>query len=151
MSSNWLLHEFDCKIHIDITNNVIERRISAVKDHIKKLHKLWQKLCLWLVKVQEWMTTYYNIQHILKQFKIENFVKLSIKNLKLKCQKLSFCWIRLFRMLEQIDEQTYRLALSAKYAYLHSVFSIQLLEDYCCYHDNTEFMIMPDLKNFQNK
>jgi len=54
-------------------------------------------------------------------------------------------------MLEQIDEQTYRLALSAKYAYLHSVFSIQLLEDYCCCHDDAELMIMSDLENFQNE
>ena len=46
MSSNKLLHEFNCEICIDIADNVIERRISAVKDHVEKLHKLWQKLCL---------------------------------------------------------------------------------------------------------
>jgi len=54
-------------------------------------------------------------------------------------------------MLEQIDEQTYRLMLSTKYACLHSVFSIQLLEDYHCHHNNIEFMIMSDLENLQNK
>src|SRR5437762_14287209 len=84
MSSNRLLHEFNCKIHIDITNNVIERRISAAKDHIEKLHKLCQKLHLQLMKAQEQMTTYYNVCHILKQFKIEDLIKLFIKNLKLK-------------------------------------------------------------------
>ena len=40
ISLNWLLHEFDCKIHIDIMNNVIERKISAVKDHIERLYEL---------------------------------------------------------------------------------------------------------------
>ena len=40
MSSNRFLHEFNCEIHIDVMNNVIERRISAVKDHIEKLYKL---------------------------------------------------------------------------------------------------------------
>ena len=54
-------------------------------------------------------------------------------------------------MLEQISEQTYRLALSTKYAHLHSVFSIQLLENYCCCHDDAELMIMPDLKDSQNE
>ena len=54
-------------------------------------------------------------------------------------------------MLEQIDEQTYRLALSTKYAHLHSVFFIQLLENYHCCHNNTELMIMPDLENSQNE
>jgi len=104
MSSNKLLHEFDCKIHIDITNNIIKKKISTAKDCIEKLHKLWQKLHLWLVKAQEQMTTYYNICHVLKQFKIRNFIKLLIKNLKLRCQKLSFYWIKLFRVLKHIDE-----------------------------------------------
>ena len=54
-------------------------------------------------------------------------------------------------MLEQIDEQTYRLVLSAKYVCLHLVFSVQLLEDYHCCHNNAELMIMSDLKNFQNQ
>ena len=151
MSLNKLLHEFDCEIHIDVTDNVIERKISAVKNHVEKLHKLWQKLHIQLVEVQEQMTVYYNVQHVSKQFKIENFIKLFTKNLKLKYQKLSSHWIKSFRMLEWISEQTYRLALSVKYVCLHSVFSIQLLEDYHCHHNNIEFMIMSDLENLQNK
>ena len=151
MSLNRLLHEFDCKIHIDIMNNIIKRRILTAKDHIKKLHKLYQKLHLWLVKIQEQMTTYYNIHHILKQFKIKDLIKLSIKNLKLKCWKLNSYWINLFRVLEWISEQTYRLALSTKYAHLHSIFSIQLLEDYYHHHNNAELMIMSDLEDSQNE
>jgi len=151
MSLNQLLHEFNCEIHIDITNNIIKKRISAAKNHIEKLHKLHQKLHLQLVKAQEQMTIYYNIYYVSKQFKIKNFVKLFIKNLKLKCQKLSSCWIDLFRMLEQISEQTYKLVLSTKYVYLHPVFSIQLLEDYHHHHNNTELMMISDLENFQNK
>jgi len=103
------------------------------------------------MKAQEQMTTYYNICHVSKQFKIRNLVKLSIKNLKLKCQKLSFCWIDLFRMLEQINEQTYKLMLFIKYAHLYSVFFIQLLENYHYHYDNTEFMIISNLENFQNE
>ena len=100
MSLNKLLHRFNCKICIDIVNNIIEKKISAAKNHIKKLHKLWQKLCLWLMKAQKQMTAYYNIHHVSKQFKIENLVKLSTKNLKLKYQKLSSYWIESFKILE---------------------------------------------------
>ena len=89
MSLNRLLHRFNCKICINIVNNIIEKRISAVKNCVKKLHKLQQKLCLQLMKVQEQMIVYYNVCHVLKQFKIENLVKLFTKNLKLKYQKLS--------------------------------------------------------------
>jgi len=85
MSSNKLLHEFDCKIHIDVTNNIIKKKISAAKDCVEKLHKLQQKLHIQLVEAQEQMTVYYNTQHVLKQFKIEDLIKLFTKNLKLKC------------------------------------------------------------------
>ena len=37
---NRLLHEFDCKICINVANNVTEKKISAAKNHIEKLHKL---------------------------------------------------------------------------------------------------------------
>ena len=89
MSSNQLLHRFNCEIHIDITNNIIKKKISTAKNHVKKFYKLHQKLCLQLVKVQKQITTYYNIHYVLKQFKIRNFVKLFIKNFKLKYQKLN--------------------------------------------------------------
>ena len=64
---------------------------------------------------------------------------------------MSFHWIDLFRILEQIDEQIYRLILFTKYAHLHSVFFIQLLENYCHCHNNIEFMIMSDFEDFQNE
>ena len=91
MSLNKLLHGFDCEIHINVADNITEKRISAAKNHVEKLHKLQQKLHLKLVEVQEQITVYYNAHHMSKQFKIENLVKLSIKNLKLKYQKLNSC------------------------------------------------------------
>src|SRR5690349_1287426 len=98
------------------------------------------------------MATYYNVRHVLKQFKVRNLVKLSTKNLKLKYRKLSPRWIGLFRVLERIGEQAYRLALPDKYARLHPVFPIQLLEDYRRRHDdNTELITMPDLEDPQDE
>ena len=84
------------------------------------------------------------------QFKIENFVKLSAKHLKLKNRKLSPRWIGPFRVLERIGSQAYRLALPNKYFRLHDVFPIQLLEPY---HrmDNDSLMTMPDLEDPQDE
>ena len=53
MSLNRLLHEFDCEICIDIADNIIEKKISAVKNCIEKLHKLQQKLHFQLMKTQK--------------------------------------------------------------------------------------------------
>ena len=70
------------------------------------------------------MATYYNVRHVLKQFKVGDLIKLSTKNLKLKCYKLSPRWIGLFRVLERIEGQVYRLTLPDKYARLYPVFPI---------------------------
>ena len=151
MSPNRLLHGFDCEIRIDVADNVSERRIPAAKDRIEKLHQLHQELRLQLVEAQEWMAAYYNAHHVPKQFQTGNFVKLSTKNLKLKCPKLAPHWIGLFRVLGRIGGQAYRLALPGKYARLHPVFLVQLLEEYRPCHDNAELMKMPDLKDPQDE
>ncbi len=54
-------------------------------------------------------------------------------------------------MLEQIEDQAYKLILSDKYIRLHLIFLIQLLEDYHYCHDNAELMAMPDLEDSQNE
>ena len=107
MSLNQLLHGFNCKICIYVVDNVTERRIPAAKDHVEKLHQLHQELHLRLVEAQKQMATYYNACHVPKQFKVRDLVKLSTKNLKLKCRKLSPCWVGPFQVLERIGGQAY--------------------------------------------
>ena len=151
MSLNQLLHGFNCEIHVDVVDNVSEKRILAAKDCIKKLHQLCQDLRLWLMEAQEQMASYYNACHTPKQFRVRNFIKLSTKNLKLKCHKLSPCWIGPFQILKWIGGQAYKLTLPDKYAWLHPIFPVQLLKDYCCCHDDIELMTMPNLEDPQDE
>ena len=151
MSPNRLLHGFDCEIRIDVADNVSEGRIPAAKDRIEKLHELRQSLRARLIDAQERMAKYYNANHVPKQFKVGNFVKLSTKNFKLKHRKLSPRWIGPFRVLERIGGQAYRLALPAKYCQLHDVFPVQLLEDYNRRKDDDRLMAMPDLEDPQDE
>jgi hypothetical protein len=65
---------------------------------------------------QEQMTTYYNTAHVWSNLKLRDFVKLSIKNLKLKCWKLSSCWIESVQSAWVYWWQIYRLALPNKYS-----------------------------------
>ena len=97
------------------------------------------------------MACYYNINHIPKQFKVGDFVKLSTKNLKFKHHELSLHWVKSFRVLGQIGGQAYCLTLSAKYSYLHDMFPIQLIESYQQQDNNKSLMAMPDLEDSQNK
>jgi len=93
------------------------------------------------------MARYYNANHVPKQFKVGDFVKLSTKNLKFKNRKLAPRWIRPFRVLERIGGQAYRIALPNKYSLLHDVFPVQLLEDYHRRQDDDGLMAMPDLED----
>src|SRR5438552_18378025 len=97
------------------------------------------------------MARYYNSNHVPKQFKVGDFVKLSIKYLKFKHHKLSSCWVGPFRVLEQIGGQAYHLALPVKYSRLHNVFPVQLLESYRRRKDDDSLMAMPDLEDPQDE
>ena len=146
MSPNRLLHGFDCEIRVDVADNVPERRIPAAKDRIEKLHQLRKELRVRLIAAQGRMAEYYNARHVPKQFKVGDFVKLSTQHLKLKYRKLAPRWVGPFRVLERIGGQAYRLALPNKYARLHPVFPVQLLEGYQRRTDDPELMTMPDLE-----
>ena len=77
------------------------------------------------------------------QFKRGQLVKLSIYNWKLKDKKLAPRWVGLFRIMEVIGSQAYRLALLEQYSRLYDVFFIQLLERY---HFRDSDNLMPILE-----
>jgi hypothetical protein len=150
-SPNRMLHGFDCEIRIDVADDVSEKRIPAAKDRIKKLHELREGLRGRLIEAQERMSRYYNAKHVPKQFNVGDFVKLSTKHLRFRNRKLSPRWVGPFRVIERIGGQAYRLALPSKYARLHDVFPIQLLEDYHRRKDDNSLMAMPDLEDPQDE
>ena len=62
---------------------------------------------------------------------MSDLILLSIKNLKQKrlSKKLSHKFIKLFKMKDKIEKQTYRLTLSNIYR-IHNTFYISLLKSY---------------------
>ena len=85
MSPNRLLFGFDYNIRIDVVDTISKRRIPTTRDCVQKLYKLCQHLRGRLLKIQEHMALYYNTNHVPKQFKTREFVKLSTKHLWFKC------------------------------------------------------------------
>ena len=64
-------------------------------------------------------------------YKIDNLVMLATKNLKQKrlSKKLSYKFIKPFRIEDKVEAQAYRLRLSASYR-IHYTFHMSLLEPY---------------------
>ena len=76
------------------------------------------------------MTTYYNICYILKQFKIRNLIKLSIKNLKLKYLMLIFiktffifCTTKFYSSANWLQLKVKKVADWVKYNIIYSKIS----------------------------
>jgi hypothetical protein len=140
---NNLLFGMDCNIWFYV-NGTPREKIPEAYVRIKKLHELCQRLWEHLTKANKHMTKYYNWNHIPKQFKVDQLIMLSTKNLKLKHLKLAPRWVGPFWVLERIGGQAYWIALPDKYLRLHDVFPVQLLEDYH-QREGNEQLPMPDL------
>ena len=147
---NNLLFGMDCNIRFHADNTPRER-IPEAHARIKKLHELRQGLREHLTKANERMAKYYNQNHVPKQFKTDQLVKLSTKNLKIKHPKLAPRWIGPFPILERIGGQAYRLALPDKYSRLHDVFPVQLLEEYRRREGEEGYLPMPELLDEQDQ
>jgi hypothetical protein len=85
---NNLLFGIDCNIWFHV-NGIPREKIPEAHVRIKKLHELHQRLQEHLTKANKYMTKYYNQNHIPKQFKVDQLIMLSTKNLKLKHPKLA--------------------------------------------------------------
>jgi len=123
--------------------------IPAAEDRIEKLHVLRRQLQdHWACAIQAQQRNY-DKRHTPRQYKRGDLVGLSTKNLRLKTaeRKLAPRFIGPFRVLEKIGLQAYRLALPDKYARLHNVFPVQLLEPWHNRAGEGHSMPMPDLED----
>jgi hypothetical protein len=89
---NNLLFGIDYNIwfHIDGTPR---EKIPEAHVRIKKLYELHQRLQKQLTKANKYITKYYNQNHVPKQFKVDQLIMLSTKNLKLEYLKLAPQWV----------------------------------------------------------
>jgi CRISPR/Cas system endoribonuclease Cas6 (RAMP superfamily) len=83
----------DCNIRFHINTPTPRGKIPEAQVRIEKLYELHQQLQEHLAKANEQMAKYYNQNHVPKQFKQGQLIKLSTKNLKLKHLKLAPQWI----------------------------------------------------------
>ena len=91
---------------------------------------------------------YYNINHKLKKYVVNDLILLSTKNLKQKrsSKKLLHKFIESFRMKNKINEQTYCLTLLNIYR-IYNTFYISFLKSYLhCVNDAKTKIIMQVLK-----
>jgi hypothetical protein len=84
------LYSYDPELRIDLSteDSTNKKGVPAARDQITHLSELRERLRSQLIQSQEQQAKYYNQRHLPKQFKQEDLVKLSTKNLRLKHKKL---------------------------------------------------------------
>ncbi|RYC53832.1 hypothetical protein CHU98_g12376, partial [Xylaria longipes] len=128
-----------------VEDNFTLKGVPAVQARIKRLKTIREALAEQWRSVSEKYTGYYNTKHKPTEYKVDQLVVLSTKNLRFKCRKLAPKFVGPFRVAGRVGSQAYRLSLPTKYDRLHNVFPVQLLEPWNSTSDQK--IPLPDLEN----
>lgn len=98
-------------------------------------------------KTKEAQAKWYNQNHRPVEFKVGDMVLLSSKNIKTvrTSKKLDYRFVGPFKVEQRIGKQAYRLELPIKYARMHPVFHVSLLELYHRRPGEAPEVVLPDL------
>jgi hypothetical protein len=136
-SSFYLIYNYHSKIHYEVKNNFIEKKILLTQERVKQLYNLKKILAKRLKNVVAQQTKYYNKKHRSKSFAIKKLIMLSIKNLKQKrfSKKMSHKYVESFRIKNKSRTQAYRFILLNIYR-IYNTFYVLLLKLYLHCVDN---------------
>ena len=125
------MYEYNSEIYYEVENNFIKEKISSAKERVKRFHDIRNQLMQRLQRVSVEQIKYYNVNHKLKKYVVNNLILLSIRNFKQKrsSKKLSHRFVEPFKMKNKIEKQTYRFTLSNIYR-IHNTFHISFLKSY---------------------
>ena len=80
VTSFYLIYEYHSKIRYEIENNFSKKEISSTKDRVKQLQNFQKNFEKQLKKVAEYQAKYYNKNHKLRKFVVNELILLSIRN-----------------------------------------------------------------------
>ena len=145
------MYEYNSKVYYQIENNFIKQKILFAKKRVKQFYNIRNQLMQRLQKVSAQQIKYYNVNHQLKSYVVNDLILLSIKNFKQKRlnKKLLHRFINSFRMKNTINEQMCRLTLSNIYC-LYNIFHVSFLKS--CWHrvDDQKTKVMMQVSKFIN-
>ena len=77
----YLIYKYHSEIRYEVENNFFEEKILSTKDRVEQLQSLRKNFEKRLKKVAKYQTKYYNKNHKLKEFVVDELILLSTKNL----------------------------------------------------------------------
>ena len=103
--SFFFMYDYHSKIHYEVENNFIVKKVFEVKNKVRRFHEMKNLLTQRFEHVNVQQTKYYNRKHKFMTFAIDDLIMLFIKNLKQKRfnKKLSHKFAKLFKIKNKID------------------------------------------------
>jgi len=111
--SFYLIYNYYSKIYYKVKNNFTKEKILLAQERIKQLYNLRKVLAKRLKSAFTQQAKYYNKKYKLKSFVVEELIMFLTRNLKHKrfSKKMLHKYIKLFRIKNKIETQTYRFIL----------------------------------------
>ena len=94
------------KFNMKSRTTFLKKKILSIKDYVKQLQNFRKNFKKRLKKVAEYQTKYYNKNHKLRKFVIDELILLSIKNLNQKrsSKKIFSKFAKLFKIKNKIEK-----------------------------------------------
>jgi transposase InsO family protein len=130
MSPFQALMGFSPEFHERVEGDSAQKKVPLATERLQKLREVRTRLTNHWTDAAANQKRYYDKKHQKREFRKGELVALSAKNLKLHvpCRKLAPRFVGPFRIVDKVGTLAYRLALPEKYARIHNVFPISLLE-----------------------
>jgi Chromo (CHRromatin Organisation MOdifier) domain/Integrase zinc binding domain len=122
-----------------------ESKVQGVRERIRHVSEIRSRARDCWKRATESQTRYYNRRHQEKEYDRGQIVGLSTKNFRFKDgHKLAPTYIRV-RILERVGKQAYKVALPTKYAKIHNVFPVAMIEPWIDRNGIADTLPLPDL------
>ena len=104
---------------------------TNAKEMTQNIVALQEELTQRITKTQNDQARYYDKNHKSLELKVSSKIMLKVINLKIErlCKKLDHRFLSLYKIIQRIELQFYKLKLSASHK-MHSMFHISLLKSY---------------------
>ena len=128
MSSFEAMQKYTSRMSFENSAN-FKVKSKFVNEHVKYLTKLLNVLKINLTHAQKQQIKYKNAwTKTTMHFDVRNYVNLNDKNIRIKRnKKLKWKFFEFFKILETIEDQTYRIDISKRWR-IHNVFHVSFLE-----------------------
>ncbi len=123
------------------------KKSESVMNYATKMKRLHENLCYRLAETNVNYTTQHDKRHFAKMYFINQLMWLNIKNIWIKkfFKKLEVRKYELYRILEWLNRQVYRLKRSSKTC-IHLVFNVNLLKSFCSRKKELNELLMKNLE-----